>query len=330
MTTPTGPALVLIDHHAGAVRPPALELLTLARAIGDVCVLWFGDGLDGALPLLAEYGVRSAYQMVIDAPVADVVHLPAVAAEAIAAAVRQSDAVLVLLSSTFENKEIGVLLAREIDAGIVVDANGVTLVDGAVETTQSVFSSTWNVRTQITTPRAVVAIKPNSITAEPAPVSALPSVIGVAVAPSDEALRTRIVERSERVATGRPELAEAQVVVAGGRGTNGDFSAIEELADLLGAAIGATRVATDQGWIDRTAQIGQTGVTIAPQLYIGAGLSGAVHHTGGMQSSGTIIAINGDPEAPIFEIADFGIVGDLFSVLPQLSAELRGYLGSRA
>jgi electron transfer flavoprotein alpha subunit len=327
MTTPTGPTLVLIDHHAGAVRPPALELLTLARAIGDVCVLWFGDGLDGALPLLAEYGVRSAYQMVIDSPVANAMHLPAVAAEAIAAAVRQSDAALVLLSSTFENKEIGVLLAREIDAGIVVDANGATLADGAVETTQSVFSSTWNVRTQITTPRAVVAIKPNSITAEPAPVSALPGVIGVAVAPSDEALRTRIVERSERVATGRPELAEAQVVVAGGRGTNGDFAAIEELADLLGAAIGATRVATDEGWIDRTAQIGQTGVTIAPKLYIGAGLSGAVHHIGGMQSSGTIVAVNGDAEAPIFEIADFGVVGDLFTVLPQLSAELRARRG---
>src|SRR5450759_3248129 len=140
--------------------------------------------------------------------------------------------------------EIGVLLAREIDAGIVVDANGVTVVaDGAVETNQSAFAGTWNVRTQITTPRAVVAIKPNSIPAEPAPSSAAPGVVTVTVTPSEDALRTRIVERTERVATGRPELAEAQVVIAGGRGTNGDFSAIEELADLLGAAVGATRVA---------------------------------------------------------------------------------------
>ena len=328
MTTLTSPVLVLIDHHAGAVRPPTLELLTLARAAGDVTALWFGDGLDGALPLLAEYGATSACQVVIDSPVANAMHLPAVAAEAIAAAVRQSDAALVLLTSTFENKEIGVLLAREIDAGIVVDANGVTVAaDGAVETTQSAFAGTWTVRTQIATTRAVVAIKPNSIPAEPAPSSTAPGVVTVSLTPSGDALRTRIVERSERVATGRPELAEAQIVIAGGRGTNGDFSAIEELADLLGAAVGATRVATDEGWIEHTAQIGQTGVTIAPKLYIGVGLSGAVHHTGGMQSSGTIVAINGDPEAPIFEIADFGIVGDLFTVLPQLSAELRARLG---
>jgi len=324
MTTTSGPALVLIDHHAGAVRPPTLELLTLARAEREVHAVWFGDGVEGALPLLGEYGARSVYQVVIHSPVEHAQHLPAVAAEALAEVVRQSAAALVLLTSTFENKEIGVLLARAIDAGIVVDANGVGLgADGAIETTQSAFAGTWNVRTQITTARAVVAIKPNSALAAPAEATAAPTVTTVSVTPSDAALRTRIVERVERVATGRPELAEAQYVVAGGRGTNGDFSAVEELADVLGAAIGATRVATDEGWIDHSAQIGQTGVTIAPKLYIGAGISGAVHHRGGMQSSGTIVAINDDPEAPIFEIADFGIVGDLFAVLPQAAAELR-------
>lgn len=328
MTTASFLALVLIDHHAGAVRPPTLELLTLARAEHDVRAVWLGEGLDGALPLLAEHGVQAVYQVVISSPVENAMHLAAVAAEALTEVVRQSDAALVLLTSTFENKEIGVLLAGAIAAGIVVDANGLArTADGAVETNQSAFAGTWNVRTQITTPRAVVAIKPNSIAAEPAPVGAAVGVVTVTVTPSGAALRTRIVERAERVATGRPELAEAQYVVAGGRGTNGDFSAIEELADLLGAAIGATRVATDEGWIDHSTQIGQTGVTIAPKLYIGAGISGAVHHSGGMQSAGTIVAINEDPEAPIFEIADFGIVGDLFAVLPQLSAELRARLG---
>jgi electron transfer flavoprotein alpha subunit len=129
--------------------------------------------------------------------------------------------------------------------------------------------------------------------------------------------------RIERPASGRPELSEAQVVVAGGRGTHGDFTALEDLADVLGAAVGATRVATDEGWISRDAQIGQTGTTIAPRLYIGAGISGAVHHRGGMQAAGTIVAVNTDPESPIFEIADFGVVGDLFTVLPQVTAELR-------
>jgi electron transfer flavoprotein alpha subunit len=148
-------------------------------------------------------------------------------------------------------------------------------------------------------------------------------VVDVAPAVSARAHAGTVVERTERPASGRPELGEAEVVIAGGRGTDGDFGPLEELADLLGAGIGATRVATDEGWIDRGAQIGQTGVTVAPRLYIGAGVSGAVHHRGGMQSAGTIVAVNSDPEAPIFEIADFGIVGDLFAVLPQLSAELR-------
>ena len=136
-----------------------------------------------------------------------------------------------------------------------------------------------------------------------------------------------LVERTERTPSGRPDLSAAQVVVVGGRGTEGDFSLVAELADVLGGAVGATRVATDEGWIDHEAQIGQTGVTVSPRLYIGAGVSGAVHHRGGMQSAGTIVAVNNDPEAPIFEIADLGIVGDLQTVLPAATQELRRLLG---
>jgi electron transfer flavoprotein alpha subunit len=137
------------------------------------------------------------------------------------------------------------------------------------------------------------------------------------------AVRVEVVERTPVAPSDRPDLASADTVVVGGRGTEGDFGPLEELADVLGAAVGATRVATDEGWIGHEAQIGQTGVTVSPRLYIGAGVSGAVHHRGGMQASGTIVAINPDPEAPIFEIADYGIVGDLFTVVPALTAELR-------
>ena len=144
---------------------------------------------------------------------------------------------------------------------------------------------------------------------------------------SDKARRVTLVERTERPASGRPDLGSASIVVVGGRGTEGDFSVVEELADVLGGAVGATRVATDEGWIGHDAQIGQTGVTIAPRLYVGVGVSGAVHHRGGMQASGTIVAINSDPDAPIFEIADFGVVGDLFTVLPQAVAEIRRLKG---
>ncbi|GAB3217982.1 hypothetical protein GCM10027586_10990 [Kineococcus gypseus] len=121
----------------------------------------------------------------------------------------------------------------------------------------------------------------------------------------------------------RPALAEAEVVVVGGRGTDGDFAPVEELADVLGGAVGATRVATDEGWIGHEAQVGQTGVTISPRLYVGAGVSGAVHHRGGMDASVTVVAVNEDPDAPIFEFADYGVVGDLTEVLPALSAEIR-------
>ena len=129
------------------------------------------------------------------------------------------------------------------------------------------------------------------------------------------------------VGTVGPDLGSASIVVVGGRGTEGDFSVVEELADVLGGAVGATRVATDEGWIGHDAQIGQTGVTIAPRLYVGVGVSGAVHHRGGMQASGTIVAVNSDPDAPIFEIADFGVIGDLFTVVPQAAAEIRRLKG---
>jgi electron transfer flavoprotein alpha subunit len=133
----------------------------------------------------------------------------------------------------------------------------------------------------------------------------------------------RLTATAEHTATGRPELSEARFVVAGGRGVDGDFGPVEDLADALGAAVGASRAATDAGWIDHSAQVGQTGTTVSPQLYISAGISGAIQQKAGMQTAKTIIAINKDPDAPVFEIADLGIVGDLAQVLPQAAAEIR-------
>jgi electron transfer flavoprotein alpha subunit len=132
-----------------------------------------------------------------------------------------------------------------------------------------------------------------------------------------------ITGRVDKPATGRPDLAEARVIVAGGRGVDGNFAPLEELADLLGGAVGASRAATDAGWIEHSAQIGQTGKTVSPQLYISAGISGAVQQKAGMQTSQVIVAINKDPDSPVFEIADFGVVGDLFTVLPQAAEEIR-------
>ena len=323
-----GPALVLLDHHDGHLRPPVLELVTAARALGaPVHGVWFGDGPGdgpgGALASLGEAGVGRVYRIALGHGGADeaAAHLTPVAARAIADVAIAQGASVVLVTSTFENKEIAARVGVATGAGVVVDAGGVSVEGGRVVADKTVFAGTWNTRCAITTPLAVVALKANSVQAQPADAATVPEIVAVAVPAS--ARTVTLVERTERPASDRPELGEAQVVVAGGRGTNGDFTPLDELADVLGAAVGATRVATDEGWIARDAQIGQTGVTVAPRLYIGAGLSGAVHHRGGMQAAGTIVAINSDPDSPIFEIADYGIIGDLFTVLPQITAELR-------
>ena len=327
MSSPlSGPALVLLDHHEATVRPPVFELVTAARALEvPVHGVWFGDGLEGALPALGAAGVECVYRVGLgDAgSLAGQEHLTPVLAEAITAVAIKHQAALVLVNSTFENKEIATRVGAATRSGVVVDAGGLTVEAERVVADKTVFAGTWNTRCAITTPLAVVALKANSVQATDAPVPTTPEVLEVEFAASELARSVTLVQRTERPTSGRPDLGEAQVVVAGGRGTNGDFSAVEDLADALGAAVGATRVATDEGWIGNDAQIGQTGVTIAPRLYIGAGISGAVHHRGGMQASGTIVAVNSDPESPIFEIADFGVVGDLFTVLPQAAAELR-------
>ncbi|MEN0128591.1 MAG: electron transfer flavoprotein subunit alpha/FixB family protein [Brevundimonas sp.] len=316
--------LVLLDHSAdGTLRTPVRELVTLARGLGGaIHGVWAQDGaeLDAAtIADLGALGVTQVHRVSADADL----HLSAVLAEAVASLLDATGAGLVLATSAFENKEAAARLAVLTGAGVVTDADGLVVEDGRLVASKTVFAGTWNTRCAITAPLAIVTLKANSIAVTPADEPVTPSVVDHAVTVSESARRVSLVERTERPASGRPDLGSAHVVVVGGRGTEGDFTLVEELADVLGGAVGATRVATDEGWIGHDAQIGQTGVTISPRLYIGVGVSGAVHHRGGMQASGTIVAVNSDPDAPIFEIADYGIVGDLNDVLPQLTAELR-------
>jgi electron transfer flavoprotein alpha subunit len=318
-----GPVLVLLDRSPdGALRPVVRELVTLARDLGEVHGVVVGDPVDdGLLDELGTVGVSTVHR--VDVAGADP-RLTAVVAEVLELVTAETSAAAVILSSTFENKEAAARLGVSSGAGVVVDASGLEVVDGQLVATKSVLAGTWTTRCAVRTALAVATVKANAAHATPLPGAVVaPTLREHVVGVSESARRVRLVERVERPASGRPSLGEAQVVVVGGRGTEGDFSPVEELADVLGGAVGATRVATDEGWIAHDAQIGQTGATIAPRLYVGAGVSGAVHHRGGMQASGTIVAVNADPEAPIFEIADFGIVGDLFTVLPQAAAEIR-------
>jgi len=319
MTDANAPVLVLVDHLDGAPRGSALELLTAARGLGEVHAVWLGEGAEDAVARLGEYGAAVVHVVAAGEPAAS---LPPAVASALAGVMTTVGARTVLLASTFENKEVAARLALATDAGLVVDASAVERGDdGAVVTTQQAFAATWTLRGQVTAARAVVALKPNAVPAVPVGAAAPPLVQAHDAAVPDQ--RVRVVERTPRPSSGRPDLGEAQIVVVGGRGTGGDFSAVEDLADALGGAVGATRVATDEGWIGHEAQIGQTGVTVSPRLYVGAGVSGAVHHRGGMVASGTVVAVDTDADAPIFEFADFGVVGDLFTVLPQAAAEVR-------
>jgi electron transfer flavoprotein alpha subunit len=324
----TAEVLVLLDHaDTGALRGNVLELATAARDLaggGEVHGLWVGDEpLDPALPVLGRHGVTVVHAVTTgDADP----RLTPVLGEVLVDAVRDTGARVVLTLSTFENKEAVARLAVATGAGVVTDAAAVERdADGRVVATKTVLAGTWTTRCAIRTDLAVVTLKAGAVVSrhvdEEAP--RMPEVRSRDVTVSERATRVRVVERVAQEPSDRPDLASADVVVVGGRGTEGDFAPLEALADEIGAAVGATRVATDEGWVGHEAQIGQTGVTVSPRLYIGAGVSGAVHHRGGMQASGTIVAINSDPEAPIFEIADYGIVGDLFTVLPQLAEEIR-------
>ncbi len=219
--------------------------------------------------------------------------------------------------SSGEGKEIAGRLAIKLGSGLITDAVD---VDGEGNTTQSVFAGNYTVKAKVTQGTPIITVKPNSASAEEAAGAGTVEQFSATI--SDAAKAARIVASNPRQASGRPELAEAAIVVSGGRGTGGDFAPVEGLADALGAAVGASRAAVDSGWQPHALQIGQTGKTVSPQLYVAAGISGAIQHRAGMQTSKTIVAINKDEEAPIFELVDFGVVGDLHSVLPAATEEI--------
>jgi len=300
--------LIVAEHVDSHVSKPALELLTLARRIGEPVAVVFGDTSETIAKELGEYG--AARVLTVTDPAMDD-YLVAPQAEALAQIAQTMQPTAILITSTPEGKEIAGRLAVKLGSGLITDATDVA-ADGS--TTQSVFAGNWTVTASVTHGAPVITVKPNAITPEAAPTEATTEQIEVTI--SDAAKTARIVSREPKRSSGRPELTEAAVVVSGGRGTGGDFAAVEELADVLGGAVGASRAAVDAGWYPYAYQIGQTGKTVSPQLYIAVGISGAIQHRAGMQTSKAIVAVNKDSEAPIFAIADLGIVGDLHRVLP--------------
>ena len=307
--------LILAEQADSHVSKPALELLTLARRLGEPVAVVFGEIEETVAKTLAEYGATRVL-FITDPAFTD--YLVAPKAEALAEIAADMDLAAILITSTPEGKEIAGRLAVKLESGLITDATDIAS-DGA--TTQSVFAGNWTVTATVTNGVPVITVKPNAVTPEAAPQE--PASEQVTVTISEAAKTARIVSSEPKQSSGRPELTEAAVVVSGGRGTGGDFAEIEELTDLLGGAVGASRAAVDAGWYPYAYQIGQTGKTVSPQLYVAAGISGAIQHRAGMQTSKAIVAVNKDAEAPIFALADLGVVGDLHKVLDGVIAEIK-------
>jgi electron transfer flavoprotein alpha subunit len=310
--------LVLAEHADGEVQKVTCELLTLARRFGDPAVVWTGPGAEQGRRRCAEFGAARIY---VDADPAFGRYVVAPAAALLAELVRDNAPGLVLIAGTGEGKEIAARLAVKTDSGLITDA--VDLIpdaDGNPLAEQSIFGGTTVVHSRVKRGTPIIAMRPHSVAPEPATGAAELIPVSLAGEAGGATITGRVVaERGER-----PDLTEASIVVSGGRGTGSPegFGIIEQLADALGAAVGASRAVTDAGWYPHQFQVGQTGKTVSPQLYMAIGISGAIQHRAGMQTSKTIVAINKDPEAPIFELTDFGVVGDLFKVVPQLIDEI--------
>ncbi|OZM74030.1 electron transfer flavoprotein subunit alpha [Amycolatopsis antarctica] len=310
--------LVLVDHVDGEVKKVTHELLTAARALGEPSAVVVGATGTAAKvkESLAAYGAAKVYVAESD-DAAGYLVTPKV--DALAAVASTASPAAVLVAASAEGREVSGRLAARLDSGLLIDVVAVNS-DGSVD--QSVFGGAFSVKSKSTKGIPVISVRPGSVDAEQAEGAAAEETVELPAV--DPAKSAKITGVEPIVGGDRPELTEASVVVSGGRGVGSadQFDVVEKLADSLGAAVGASRAAVDSGYYPAQFQVGQTGKTVSPQLYVALGISGAIQHRAGMQTSKTIVAVNKDAEAPIFEIADFGVVGDLFKVAPQLTDEV--------
>ncbi|WP_115727534.1 electron transfer flavoprotein subunit alpha/FixB family protein [Actinomyces culturomici] len=325
MSTLSTPILVLADHQGSdaegwTLSPASAQVLTLARTLTSADVVAVSLTSTPDLGALGALGVAKVLVPGLDdaAP-----RVSALVGDAVAACLSTDAFGALLLASSYRGREVAARISALVDSGVVADAVALEADGEALIATTTALAGSWSNRLRVSGPTPIAVVRPGSVDVETLDASVAPAVIEVPVAISAEAGAVEVVSSTAQSGDGRVSLSDASTVVVAGRGTNGDMSVVESLADELGAAIGATRVVCDEGWAPRAMQIGQTGASISPNVYIGLGVSGAIHHTVGMQSSAHIVAVCDDPDAPIFEIADFGVVGDLFEVVPQALEALR-------
>ncbi|GGW81745.1 electron transfer flavoprotein subunit alpha/FixB family protein [Streptomyces caelestis] len=310
--------LVLVDHDGERVHKSTYELLSAARRLGNPAAVVVGTPGTAArlAESLARYGATTVHAAE-STDAAEFLATPAV--DALQLAVREASPAAVLVSATADGNEVAGRLAARLDAGLLIDAVD---LDSSGVATQIVFGGSYTVRSQVTQGVPVITVRPGAFETEERPGQAVQRTLALPTA--DPAASARITARGAALTGDRPGLTEASVVVSGGRGVGGavGFKVVEELADALGGAVGASRAAVDAGYYPHHFQVGQTGKSVSPQLYVALGISGAIQHLAGMQTSKTIVAVNKDPEAPILGLADYAVVGDLFAVAPQLTQEV--------
>ncbi|RDI69230.1 electron transfer flavoprotein subunit alpha/FixB family protein [Nocardia pseudobrasiliensis] len=315
--------LVLVEHAEGAPKKVTSELLTAARTLGTPSAVVLGSA--GTADKLADALTAAGAEKIYVAESDDVEgFLVTPKVDVLAGLVESASPAAVLVAASAEGKEVSGRLAARIGSGLLVDVIDIKEDGTAVH---SIFGGAFTVDAKATGDLPVISVRPGAIEAKPQ--SGAGEKVTVEVPAQEEGV-TKVTAREPITGGDRPELTEATIVVSGGRGVGSEdnfHKVVEPLADALGAAVGASRAAVDSGYYPGQFQVGQTGKTVSPQLYIALGISGAIQHRAGMQTSKTIVAVNKDEEAPIFEISDYGIVGDLFNVAPQLTEAVKTHKG---
>jgi len=316
--------LVVAEAGQGRLANVTLESITRARELaaevgGPVSTVIIGSGVEPLAAQAAAYGAERIY-VVDDSQVAT--FQSGLYTDAAIAAIRTADPAVVLFSGSADGRDIAAACAARLDAGLLVDITGLEVKDGVLTAVHPCFGGNIIAEKQSVSQPVLATVRPSSFARSEAPATA--ETIPLAVDFSPASLLAKVTDVvCENV--GIVSLEEATIIVSGGRGVGGPegFEVIQALADELGAAVGASRAVVDAGWKHHQYQVGQTGKTVSPQLYIACGISGSIQHRAGMQTSRYIVAINKDPDAPIFQFADFGVVGDLFEVVPKLTEEIR-------
>jgi electron transfer flavoprotein alpha subunit len=319
--------LVFAEQREGKFKKSSYEAVRATRTLADQlqgqCVaLVVGSGVADTAGVLGTYGAQRVIA-VEHALLAR--HSNTAFAKLIAETAKQEQASIVVLSASQMGRDLAPRIAIKLNAGLAADCVALTVQNGDVIATRPVYAGKAQTDVRVTTAAKVFTLRPNVFTA-------IASGSAVQAEPRQASVTEQdctSVVTSMKVASGRPDVTEADIIVSGGRGMKGaeHFTLIEALADVVGAGVGASRAVVDAGWRPHDEQVGQTGKTVSPTLYIACGISGAVQHLAGMSSSKYIVAINKDKDAPIFQVADYGIVGDVFEVLPALTAQLKTALG---